>query len=1037
MSAGKRSFHLPLAVATLAVLGLMLAVAAYRIRFDFDVAASLPSGDPTISSARYMLKHHPLHDQVVIDIGISSPDPDRLVQVGDIVVQELKKSGLFKRVGLGELRDGFPALMQYLLENMPILFMRSDLEKKVRPLLAPHRVKARLVSSLNQLAGMEGVGRGAMLTRDPLGISGFVLGKMSRLSPASHARFFRGHLISADNRHLLIVASPSQPGTDTEFSRRLVRRLQTLALLVERRFQEDNKSVVMTTVGTYRAALDNELTAKADTRRAILYSVIGITVLLLFSFSRPWIGILALLPALAGTIIAFFLFSVFYGSISILTLGFGGAIISITVDHAIAYFLFLDRPYQTTGQEAARETRAVCLLALLTTVGAFLMLSISGFPIMSQIGQFAAMGIAASFIFLHTLFPRLVPGLQASGKNRLPLLQRAITKLDRVGNGKWVIGALVFGIVMLFFARPHFNTDLGSINTIRPETAKAEKDISRVWGNVFSQVYMAIEGENLADMQLKSDRLLNLLEADQDSGQLEGVFVSSLVFPGERRANRNYADWRAFWTRQRISDLRKEIRSVSAELGFSTTAFEPFFRQLSRRQPSTPNLPERLAAMMGITRMSEGGKWVQFLTLKPGERYVAEEFYRRYQQEESLMLFDAGYFSTQLGDFLMSTFLKMVVIIGVSVLCLVFLFFLSWKLTLIAALPVLFAMVSTLGTLNLLGRSLDIPGLMLSIIVIGMGVDYSLFFVLSYQRYGEEDHPSLRLIRMAVFLASASTLIGFGVLNSADHQLLKSAGLVSLLGIGYALIGAFVILPPLLHKLFVIDRRRVMKRALRSENRTVRVLSRFMYLEAHPRMFARFKIRLDPMFPEIDRYVDFSGRILDVGCGYGVPACWILDRFPGARIFAVDPDPERVRIAGRVIGDRGTAAIGSAPDLPFDGQKLDIALLLDMIHYLDDSQLVKTLQRIRSQLNRPGKIVIRVTIPDPNSMTIWRRIETIRLKMRRQAVYFRSEKELYTLIERCGYTIESVDPSGVRREETWIMAGVADLPEAISEQVGS
>jgi len=1037
MPVGKDRFRLPLAIAILVVLLLLSVVAASRIHFDFDVASSLPSNDPAISNARYMLKHHPFQDQVVIDIGLNSDNPDLLVEAGDIVVQELQKSGLFKRVGLGDLQRDFPALLQILLDDMPILFTRAELEKYVRPMLVAHRVKAKLVTSLNQLAGLEGVGRGVMMTKDPLGLSGLVLEKMSHLSPAKGIRIYRGHLLSADGRHLLILASPSRPGTDTAYSRSLTRHLDRLAVLMERRYQQQSEKVVLTSVGTYRAALDNELIARADTQRAIFFSIVGIALLLIFSFPRPGIGLLALIPALAGTAIAFILFSIFYSSISVLTLGFGGAVISITVDHAIAYFLFLDRSHQTTGKDAARETRAVCLLALLTTVGAFLTLSISGFPILSQIGQFAAMGIASSFIFLHTIFPRLLPQLPPARKKRSPMLQRVVNGLGRISNWKWVTAAFIFGVVMLFFARPRFNADLESINTISPETAAAEKKISQVWGNVLSRVYMAIESESLPEMQQKSDRLLNLLEADQNSGQLDSVFVSSMIFPGKGRARSNFSDWRAFWTKQRISNLKKEIRTASSELGFTPTAFDPFFRQLYRRQIPTSELPERFSAMMGITRMSAQGKWIQFLTLTPGHSYSAEAFFHQYQQLESVTLFDAGYFSKRLGDFLLATFLKMVVIIGLSVVCLIFLFFMSWKLTLIAILPVVFAMVSTLGTLNILNHPLDIPGLMLSIIVIGMGVDYSLFFVLSYQRYGDENHPSLGLIRMAVFLASASTLIGFGVLNFADHKLLKSAGLVSLLGIGYALTGAFVILPPLLRKLFITDRQRMLKKGLASESRLKRVVSRYIYLEAHPRMFARFKIMLDPMFPELDRYVDFSGTILDIGCGYGVPACWILDRFPGARILGVDPDPERVRIADRVIGDNGVAAVGSAPDLPFEDQEVDIALLLDMIHYLDDGDLVATLQTIITRLSRQGRIVIRVTIPFPDRVPGWRWLETTRLRIQRQAVYYRTEEELRMLIEACGFKIEAVDPSGNQREETWIMASVVETPVVISAQVES
>ncbi len=1035
MPENKKGFNIPITFVTLIVLILLLVVAAIRIRLDFNVTATLPTDDPAISNAQYMLKHHPLQDQVIIDVGLTSADPDLLVETGNIVVHELQRSGLFKRVGMGDLQLGFPALLQTVLDKLPILFSRAELEKRVRPLLAPHRVRKSLISSLNQLAGLEGVGRGAMITRDPLGLNRLILEKMSFLSPAKGIRMYRGHLVSEDNKHLLIVASPVKPGIDTANSRSLTRQLDKLAYLMAHRNQQPGQKVVLTAVGPYRAALDNELIARADTQRAIIYSVVGIALLLLFSFPRPGIGLLSLLPALAGTIIALFLFSVFYSSVSILTLGFGGAVISITVDHAIAYFLFLDRPYQTSGRAAARETRAVCLLALLTTVGAFLTLSISGFTILSQIGQFAAMGIAGSFIFLHTVFPRLLPGLPPAQKRRVPLLQRFVNRLGTISNMRWVAIAFVFGGVMLFFAHPRFSVDLASINTIRPATAEAEQRVSRIWGNVFSSVYMALESDSLSDMQQKSDHLLNLLEVDRNAGKIDSVFVSSMIFPGEGRARKNFSDWRKFWTRQRIANLRKEIRQVSSELGFTPTAFNPFYQKLYQKKIPESELPEKFSTIMGIRRLPDQEKWVQFLTIKPGDKYSAESFFHRYQSEKSVISFDAGYFSSRLGDILFSTFLKMVIFISIAVVCLIFFFFLSWQLTLITILPVVFAMVSTLGTLNLLNHPLDIPGLMLSIIVIGMGVDYSLFFVLSYQRYGDENHSSLGLIRMSVFLASMSTLVGFGVLNFADHKLLKSAGLVSVLGIGYALLGAFVILPPLLRRVIITDRQRVLQKDSLSESRLKRVVLRYLHLEAYPRMFARFKILLDPMFPELDRYIDFSGKILDVGCGYGVPACWILDRFPGARIFGVDPDPERVRIAGKVLGKDDVLVVGSAPDLPFKDQKFDMAMLLDMIHYLDDTQLVQTLKTIYTCLERRGKIVIRVTIPNPGRISKWLWIETKRLQFRKQPAYFRSIVELRTLIESCGFKIEAEDPSGNQREETWIMAGILDEPAVNPEQV--
>ena len=101
---------------------------------------------------------------------------------------------------------------------------------------------------------------------------------------------------------------------------------------------------MLTSVGAYRAALDNETIAKRDTRLAIILTTLGIALLLIFAFPRPLIGLLALLPSTVGAIAALFVCSFFFKSMSMLAVGFGGAIMAFTVDLGITYLLFLDQP---------------------------------------------------------------------------------------------------------------------------------------------------------------------------------------------------------------------------------------------------------------------------------------------------------------------------------------------------------------------------------------------------------------------------------------------------------------------------------------------------------------------------------------------------------------------------------------------------------------------------------------------------------------------------------------------------------------------
>ena len=1011
-------FHWRRIILILLTVSVLFGVGLFRLEIEMDVVASLPKNDPVISDSAYLFKNHPVQGQLVVDIGLRKADPDRLVDYGIRAESMLKASGLFKHVGLEDVQSRIPELVSLIVDNLPLMFTETELEEIIAPALTAERVTGRLKEIHFKLLGLEGIGQARSLLKDPLGWKEIVLARMAPLAPAQNARIYRGKLISSDNRHLLLIAEPLFSATDTHYARKTDELMTRTARELKKMAAGEGDLVSFTPLGAYRAALDNELIVRRDVKKALVLATLGIALLLVFAFPRPYLGLLSLLPAIAGTLTAFFLFSLLQRSISIIVLGFGGAIVSITVDHGIAYLLFLDRPHRTYGKAASREVWSVGLLAGLTTIGAFLALLFSGFPIFEQLGIFTALGISCSFLFVHLVFPVIFPEMPPAKPRQLPL-QRLVNALGRSGR-KGAYTALGFALVMVIFARPQFNVSLSTMNTVSRETVAAENRLADVWGHVLNKVYLMVEGQSVNALQQKGDQLLKLMADKLPEGWISSGFVPAMIFPGPDRSKQNLAAWQAFWSSGRISELKYLMQGAAADLGFSTEAFKPFYHMLAAapRQPKALEIPPELFKLMGISEKPGGPGWIQVSAFTTGRAYDAEKFFQIFQT--AARIFDPAFFSERLGKLLFSTFLKLFFIIGVSVALLLFVFFLDWRLTAVALLPVLFALVCTLGTLNLIGHPLDIPGLMLAIIVIGMGIDYSLFFVRSHQRYRDPLHPSFGLIRMAVFMASASTLIGFGALCSADHTLLKSAGLTAVFGIGYALIGAFVILPPILN-------RRFQPRPGRTEtNQSLheRLLGRYRDLDPYPRIFARFKARLDPMFSELPDMFESRGglhTVVDVGCGYGVPACWLLERFPDCRLYGLDPVPERVRIASLAVGDRGVISVGRAPDIPSTPGPVDAAMMLDIVHYLKTDALTLTLTRLRERLCPGGFLLLRAAVPPVGNFPwVWW-IENFKLKLSGVQCYYRSADEIEAIMIQAGFEIEHTAPSGSKGDLIWFV----------------
>jgi len=1022
ISLRKYPIRWPIVLAVLLIMSALFIWESRNLKIETDILESLPHDDPVLADARKIIKRLPTQDKVFINLEQSSPDRDRLIAAAERLSEKLGKSGLFAKVGISDDAQSFPELVEHVQDHLPSLLSADDLEHKIAPLLTPENIREALRQYRRSLEQLEGIGRSEMTAKDPLGFSGVILSRMAALLPAGKAQFYRGHLISEDGRNLLIIATIRGSGTDTKTAAQINRLLEDLQNQLDAETGSDY-CFRLSSAGAYRVALDNETIAKKDIRLAITLTTLGIALLLIVVFPRPLVGLASLLPSMAGAIAALFVCSLLFDALSLLAIGFGGAIMAFTVDLGITYLLFLDQPHATDGQKVSREIWSAELLAALTTIGAFLLLLVSDFKILAEIGVFSALGALFVLLFVHWLLPRAVPSMPPATRETNRHLKNAVNKIAAPATWKWT-AALAFGVVMLFFAKPIYNVDLNAMNSMSEETIRFGEKMKSVWGDFSGQSYVFLEAQNLPQLQKKNDALMSLLDEEARQGKLSSVFLPAVLFPSPETARSHFSAWRAFWNRERIATLKRDLDAASREYGFRPEAFAAFWQIIHQKQPAVFDIPEKYFEMLGIAKGPSG--FTQLSLISPGRYYNAVDFFKKISQSGLARAFDGHLFNRRLGDFLKSLFLEIALITSVGLALVILLYFLDWQLTLAAAAPIAFALVATLGTLKLIGHPVDIPGIMLWVVIMGMGIDYAIYYICTYQRHPDNQSPAMQNIRLAIFLAAFTTLIGFGVLTLAGHALLRSIGMVSLLGIFYSFIGSFLILPALMEKIFAPVPFPAEPPTAGSREHLRRTALRYRHLPTYPRIFARMKMMIDPMFRELHRYVKNPRRILDIGGGYGVPAAWLLQIYPQAYVFGIEPDEERVLIASRVIGSRGAVIVGRAPDLPQVEGDVDYVLMLDMLHFLDDPQARTTLRRIYDRLTAGGTLVLRTTIPSgkPNPWRRW--IEVIRLAVTRTPHCFRSERDVVDLMQRAGFAVDvfASDCRGI--EEKWFVGKKAD-----------
>ena len=99
-----------------------------------------------------------------------------------------------------------------------------------------------------------------------------------------------------------------------------------------------------------------------------------------------------------------------------------------------------------------------------------------------------------------------------------------------------------------------------------------------------------------------------------------------------------------------------------------------------------------------------------------------------------------------------------------------------------------------------------------------------------------------------------------------------------------------------------------------------------------------------------------QGRLLDIGCSYGLFANMACDRYS---VVGMDVDPE---VVGEAAGHAPRAAFvaGRLPHIPFT--RVDIITLLDVIEHVPD--LEETMARIRDTLAPNGIVLMVVPVYD-------------------------------------------------------------------------
>ncbi len=657
------------------------------------------------------------------------------------------------------------------------LLREQALVREWRYLLSPAVLPERFTAEGLRTA----LGDALSLLASPLGplvkplLSSDPTGEILRLAPllagSGGATLYEGVWFSADRRRALLVAQTRAPGFDLDAQ-------QQAAVAIEGALQRaaaKDVRLVMSSPGLL--AVESRRLIQSDVRLASWITLVGVVLLLIATYRSVWPIALSALPALSGLATGVVAVSVAFGPVHAITLGFGAMLIGEAIDYPT--YLFANNATGESLEATQRRIGSTLTLAVATTACGALAMLLSGFRGLAQLGLLIIVGVVIAGLVTRYVLPAATPARALARKRgKSPLdATRALPLLRRHA---WaVMFAVAAAAVMLLVRRDVlWDDDLSNLNPVPAASKELDRELRVQSGAPDLRYLVVATGSDREAALVASERIVQVLDRAVDERVIASFDLAARYLPSEATQRRR---------QQALPDtatLTRNLDAALAELPFRRDAFEPFVAEVGRTRGgarlSRAALGHgALALKVDSLLVQSDGRWT---ALVPVSGVIDPPALRaRITGHDDVVLLDlkaetdalvAGYRAQSLR----STLLGLVAIVAV-----LYAGVRSIPATLKLLAPVLAAVLLTAGTLVATGARLTIFHLVAMLLVVGVGLNYALFFGRRHRCAAERD-----LTLLSVTVAGLATLCASIALALTGTPVLRAIGLTTGLGAVFA-----------------------------------------------------------------------------------------------------------------------------------------------------------------------------------------------------------------------------------------------------------
>jgi predicted exporter/lauroyl/myristoyl acyltransferase len=801
------------ALLTLIVIGLL------RLHFDVEILNLLPSDVPAVEGLKLYQQHFANARELILTV--HSPDAETTEAAARAIAETLSEPGaqtasVTWQPPWLEHPGQSAELLAYLWLNQP-----PEVFGELTNRLAEKNLPALLASAREQLATSMSPGEIAQLSYDPFGLT-----RLSASVTGAAPAFGQGQemFASADGTFRIIFV---QANHDLVTYRDCATWLNNLKSRVQK-FSDGSELFKKVTVGyTGRPAFVSEIAGGMEHDITISVAGTSLIIAILFWLAhrrwKPMLWLLTLLALiLAGTLA---LGGLIFGAINVVSMGFAAILLGLAVDYAVVHYQEALAHPDLSVPEIRRAIAPSIFWAAVTTISAFLVLNFGGLPGLAQLGSLVGVGVALAafvmiFAFLPPLFPdrrrtrpsdtRLEaaltgrpggPPLQNSGT--LPIVPVKAASLPPVSARQlqFVFAAtaalILFSATTLILSFPKMDSTANALRPRNSEAYAALDEIKHQLSQKHEPLWLLVSGKNESEVATRLDAVKSSLDNAVSNQTLAGFTLPNALWPRPefQAANRT--------TAQQLASERETLHTAALTGGFTenSTALTAGILETWQRAALATNVfwptneMSRWIFDKLVARSSTNLFALGLLYLPENQNAGNEAALAAQLPRENVWLSGWGLLGNGILGSVKKNLWKLVLPIVGLVLVSLGLAFRRWTEVLLSVAILIISGFCLLAVMRLADWSWNLLNLMALPLILGTGVDYSIFMQLALRRHHGDLQMAHRSVGRALLLCGATAVSGFGALALSSNAGMASLGQICAVGIACNVVISVFLLP--------------------------------------------------------------------------------------------------------------------------------------------------------------------------------------------------------------------------------------------------